>query len=429
MNDQVSSILERWFISEPAIFRVLCTHDIIEVSSLSCPIRSGQRRIEYNPSFFDKTSSKALEQALMKEGVRILLRHPYARRPDSCCLQAITIGSDITIGDNYPFPDFKVERPSDYSLPGGKHYEWYSRKLQEQLSELNSHEPNNEFEESLSKVSNPADNAETTDSNGFFLGGNFNSEETIQKEEYTTVNSTNNIDTESLIFEHWARYHEIDTAVSELWDEDELTSALIVQIIQNTKDWGSLTGGFSEYLQASVKAQISWRNILSGFRASIISSKRKLTRMRPNRRTGFSNMGSIHRFETRLLVAVDVSGSITTEDLQYFYGVVNSAFRYGISAVDVIEFDVGITSVRSLKKVIKDVKVLGRGGTSFQEPIQYANDNEYDGLIILTDGYAKKPKIPDRMKCKIVWVCRDQSCYDDNQHWMNKIGRTCIMDI
>ena len=32
---------------------------------------------------------------------------------------------------------------------------------------------------------------------------------------------------------------------------------------------------------------------------------------------------------TKLLVAVDVSGSISSNDLSYFYGVVNSAFRYG----------------------------------------------------------------------------------------------------
>lgn len=429
MEGRVSSILERWFISEPAIFRVLCTHSIEENLSLSCPIRSGQRRIEYNPSFFDKASTKALEQALMMEGIRILLRHPYTRRPDSCSLQAITIGSNITIGDNYPFPDFPVERPCNYGLPTGKHYEWYSRKIQEQLSNLSSAESFNDSEDSLKKPSHHTGDTDIVNGNVVSQDDNNSNEKTIQEERHSFDNSVHDANNSSLIIEHRAQSHKIDSAVSELWDEDEMASALIVQIIQNTKDWGSLTGGFSEYLQASIRAQISWRNILSGFRASIISSKRKLTRMRPSRRTGFDNMGSIHRFETRLLVAVDVSGSITTEDLQYFYSVINNAFRYGISAIDVIEFDVGITSVCSLKKVIKDVKVVGRGGTSFQEPIDYAHENAYDGLVILTDGYAKKPKIPDRMKCKIVWVCRDQSCYDENQQWMNKIGRTCIMEI
>lgn len=79
-------------------------------------------------------------------------------------------------------------------------------------------------------------------------------------------------------------------------------------------------------LKQLLEAKINWKNVFAGFRASIISSIRKLTRMRPNRRTGFDNMGSIRRFNTKLLVAVDVSGSITTKSLQYFYGVINSAF-------------------------------------------------------------------------------------------------------
>ena len=429
MRERVTNILERWFISEPALFRVLCTHSIEENTAMACPIRSGQRRIEYNPLFFSDSESKAIEQALMVEGVRILLRHPYSRRPDACSLQAATIGSNITIGDNYPFPDFDIERPEDYSLPKEKTYEWYARKIQEQLTELRSKESIDD-DNQLSGDSISRDQKSDSESTSFVLpqsegkDGNFK-----HSGDTSTAESPMAKAGISTISRHLSQSHENDSSVSELWDEDELSCALIVQIIENTKDWGSLTGGFAEYLKASVRAKINWRNVLSGFRASIISSKRNLTRMRPNRRSGFDNMGSIHRFETRVLVAVDVSGSISSCDLQYFYGVINSAFKYGISAIDVIEFDVGITSVISLKKVLKNVEVFGRGGTSFQEPIDYAHNNDYDGLIILTDGYAKKPKLPERMKCKIVWVCRDQACFDENHEWMNKIGRTCIMEI
>ena len=169
--------------------------------------------------------------------------------------------------------------------------------------------------------------------------------------------------------------------------------------------------------------------IFAGFRASIISSKRKLTRMRPNRRTGFDNMGSIRRFDTKLLVAVDVSGSISTKSLKYFYGVINSAFRYGFESIDVIQFDCGVKLVHSLKKVVKDVAVLGRGGTSFQEPIEYAHENGYDGLIMLTDGYAPAPKIPDGFKTRILWVCENEDCLEQHKSWMEKSGRTCVMQI
>ena len=379
MRERITRILERWFISEPALFQVLCTHSIEENGSMKCPVRSGRRKLEYNPGWLREMGDDALDQALRAEAVRILLKHPYQRKPDGCSQQAIAVGSDVTIGDNYRMLNLNIDRPKDYELEGGRPYEWYSRRIQEMLPPLGG----------------DGDGASGGDSR-----------------------------TEKL-----RRNADRNEAVSELWEEDDLALAMIDGIIESTKDWGSLAGNFAEMLKASAKARINWRNVLAGFRASILSTERKLTRMRPNRRTGFENMGSIRRFRTRLLVAVDVSGSISSNDLSYFYGVINSAFRYGFTAVDVIQFDCGVRVVQSLKKAVKDVGIVGRGGTSFQEPIEYANDNGYDGLVMLTDGYAPEPVIPDNMKTKIVWVCRDRGCYENSHSWMEKSGRVCIMEL
>lgn len=379
MRDRITTILERWFISDPALFQTLCTHSIEENSSMPCPLRSGRRKVEYNPEWIAEMSDTALEQALRTEAVRILLKHPYQRKPDACSQQAVAVGSNLTIGDNYVMGNFNIERPAEYELKGGQPYEWYARRIQEMLP--------------------PSDG----DGNG--------EDEQDRRKQRLAANAKSN------------------EALSELWEEDELTVAMIDGIIESTRNWGTLAGAFAEKLKASTRAKINWRNVLSGFRASILSTQRKLTRMRPNRRTGFENMGSIRRFDTRLLVAVDVSGSISSGDLSYFYGVVNSAFRYGFTAVDVIQFDAGVRVVQSLKKVMKNVAVIGRGGTSFQEPIEFAHENGYDGLVMLTDGYAPEPVIPDNMLTKIVWVCRDKRSYNDSHSWMEKSGRVCIMEL
>lgn len=374
MKERIMTLLERWFISDPALFQTLCTHSIEENNSMQCPLRSGRRKVEYNPAWVAEMSDAALEQALRTEAVRILMKHPYQRKPEACCQQAVAVGSNLTIGDNYAMGNINIERPRDFELESGKPYEWYSRRIQEML---------------------PPSGGDGDDPR-----------------------------TESL-----RARSDADEALSALWEENDLAVAMIDGIIESTRDWGSLAGAFAEKLKASTKARINWRNVLSGFRASVLSTHRKLTRMRPNRRTGFENMGSIRRFDTRLLVAVDVSGSISSGDLSHFFGVVNSAFRYGFTAVDLIQFDAGVRVVQSLKKVIKDVGVIGRGGTSFQEPIEYACGNGYDGLLILTDGYAPEPVIPDNMRTKIVWVCRDARSYDRCHHWMERSGRTCIMEL
>ena len=391
MKERITQVLERWFISEPALFQVLCTHSIEENAAMPCPVRSGARKVEYNPAFVDEMSDQALDQALRTEAIRILLKHPYQRKPDACSQQAIAVGSNLTIGDNYLFGSLHIEHPADYDLPVGREYEWYSRRIQELLPPEADGDGNGAGDGDDARGRGSGDG----DSRADRLADNADR----------------------------------NTALSELWDEDELTVAMIDGIIESTKDWGSLAGNFAELLKASAKARINWRNVLSGFRASILSTQRKLTRMRPNRRTGFDNMGSIRRFDTKVLIAVDVSGSISSSDLSYFYGVVNSAFRYGFTAVDVIQFDAGVRVVQTLKKVMRDVAVLGRGGTSFQEPIDYANENGYDGLVILTDGYAPEPIIPDNMRCKLVWVCNDRSSYENSHRWMEKSGRVCIMEL
>jgi predicted metal-dependent peptidase len=374
MQERYTHILERWFITEPPLFSVLCLHELVQNAQMSCPLRSGRKKLEYNPDIVREMSDDGLEEALRAEAVRLLLKHPYERRPEGCSQKAMGLGSNLVVGDNYKHPRFRIETPEDFGLKTGMSYEWYARMVEQQ-----------------------------NESGG--QGGDDGDDDGRQ----------------SMSDKH--------RDLAELWDEDELTVQMINEVINTTKSWGSLGGNFAELLQASVKAKINWRNIFAGFRASIISSKRKLTRMKPNRRTGFDNMGSVRRFDTKLLVAVDVSGSISTESLKYFYGVINSAFRYGFESIDVIQFDCGVRAVHNLKKVIKDVAIVGRGGTSFQEPIDYAHENGYDGLVVLTDGYAPEPTIPDGFKTGILWVCENESCLKQHKKWMEKTGRACVMQI
>ena len=380
-GERISEILQRWFISEPPMFGVLCLHETKENRGMTCPLRCGQKRLEYNPELTGRMSDTELEECLRAEAVRILMGHPYRRRPDGCSQAASALGSNVTIGDNYDHRYFEIEKPGDFNLKGRLPYEVYSREIEALL-------PPGPGEQRSKKDSRILD---TIGPDGAGL------------EKYTDL--------------------------SELWDEDDFTWSEISCVINSTKDWGSIPGEFAEKLIASTKSRINWRTALAGFRSSILCSRRKLTRMKPSRRSGFDQMGSVREFSTKVLVAVDVSGSISSESLSYFYGVVNSAFRYGVEALDVVEFDCGITKVCSLRKKLKTVEALGRGGTSFDEPIRYAHENGYDGLVILTDGYAPEPVIPQGFRCGILWVCENRDSFEAHEHWMKRSGRVCVMEL
>ena len=133
MRNRITTIIEHWFIQEPALFQILCTHELVVNTQMACPIRSGKRRIEYNPDYLKEMTDQGLEEALRTEAVRILLKHPYERKPDGCSQQAIALGSNIVVGDNYKYSAFKIDKPADYELPSGMAYEWYSRKIQSML--------------------------------------------------------------------------------------------------------------------------------------------------------------------------------------------------------------------------------------------------------------------------------------------------------
>lgn len=67
----------------------------------------------------------------------------------------------------------------------------------------------------------------------------------------------------------------------------------------------------------------------------------------------------------------------------------------------------------------------GRGGTSFQPIFDYIGEHqEYDGLLIFTDGGAPEPLVTFRNRTKVLWVCTQEEYM---QGWMRKTGRSCYI--
>lgn len=359
MNARFEKIIERWFVQEPALFVVLCSHELVPNSKIKCPLRSGCGRVEYNPDYVREMSDRALEEALKTEAVRILLKHPYERRPDGCSGAAIAVGSNLAVSDNYPFARFNMKLPADFGFQSGLAYETYARLAEQNGTESQERDANSDL--------------------------------------------------------------------SELWEDDPLQVALINGLIDGIKDWGSLAGSLAERIKASSRASIDWKKVLLGFRAQVLSQERHLTRMRPSRRTGFENMGSVRQFTTRLLIALDESGSITSDGISYFLGVVNSAFKYGISEIEVIQFETAVTCSQTLRHSLKEAIAVGRGGTNFQAPVDYAAERDFDGVVILTDGEAPEPVIPAGFRAQILWVCESNLAFKRNADWMRKSGRVCTM--
>lgn len=401
-NDLITKIAEQWFLTEPALFRIYCGQDLSENCQMQCLVRCGKGQVEYNPDQMADINFATMEESLRVEMIRLFLKHPYQRQPEGSLREALTLGSNWVIDQHYRLQYQNYSKAGDYQLPSGECFEWYVGKLNvllRQPSPPGKTDPNdNNTQENEGHSNQPSSHSNISSSN----------------------NSTNQRINNSTIQQLADQ--------SELWEEDELRQEEINEIIRSTTDWGSIPGNMIERIIASLQVKMDYRKALSAFHTSILSSKRRLTRMKPNRRSGFAQMGSRYDLASNILVAVDVSGSIDSRTLRAFYSAVARFFKYGVETIDVVQFDIGLREVTTFKKRPKSVEVHGRGGTEFQSVFDHLKTHtQYDGLIIFTDGYAPEPKVDFKMRTKVLWVCRSEEEYQQHQEWMRHTGKVCWM--
>jgi len=379
-KQRISNIIEKWYLIDPLFFAVWTTHEL-SINPNIQNIRVGRGQVEYNPTFIEALDDQTLYQVLQFEAMRIILKHPYLRRKENQTVaytaSNITIQEYLQTSLNFPYAK-QIFQTDEYEK---KYFEFYYYKLLEQQDSMGQSAAGGQPDE----------------------GG-----ESGAQEQYTDPETSGIENTES-------------------WDADEYYSNQINDKIESALEnntWGTLPSHIQELILATLKPKINYREILRSFRASIISVNRVLTRMKPSRRYGFLYLGSRRDFCTKLLFAVDVSGSVTNQDLRKAFSIINRLFKYGIERVDVLQFDSEIKGKPlTLKKAKYKIKVIGRGGTYFQPVIDYIDKNkEYDGLIIFTDGWAPIPTAPKNKRTRILWLFNNEHNYRRMKDNLKPIG-------
>ena len=390
VGERIKHLSQDWFLTEPLLFAVLCTHALKRNDNMGCDMRCGKGLIEYNPERLEHLDDNQLALRLKAEVVRIILKHPYQRQPYNPRRDLMRLSSDLTLSDNLEGMDtIGLEPPHIFDIQRGQAFEQYYSLMADQVIKLELDADGDGIMLAMpGDGDSKGDGDESGDSSS---GGEF---------------------TDAML--------DADAGAS-LWEEDELMSEKVnheIETAQRCNQWGSIGGDLKALIESTLVSKQNFRAILSQFRASILSTKRHLTRMRPNRRYGFDAMGSQYAYSTRLLVAVDASGSVPDEDIRKFLAVINRFFKQGIESIEVIEFDSKITTEKPLllKQAANGIRVIGRGGTNFQPAIDfYYEHEEYDGLVFLTDGYAATPKLPDDKRHKpIAWILTQNGGHEDN---------------
>ena len=453
--ERIQQEVEQWFLTEPLFFTVYCSHRLTINPNMLCALRSGQGRIEYNPELIDSMPDHQLRALLSVEMIRILLKHPYSRQPLGCPGIALKMASDMVITPAYNLTWAGLTHPHDFGLPTGQHFEWYANRLSAMGIHKDGQAPSegdscadgeageggsaggssgenkeqNEQGENAEEASSGGADSEEGNENAVPIEGQGGMPSSGEQEEVGAPSLSEDAETSD-------RKGGIESSqdYTSLWEEDAFIGQQITDIIHSTTQWGSLPRDMVELIQKAAEGKIDYRNALRAFRSSILSQKRHLTRMYPCRRFGFEQMGSRYEFTTRLLVAIDTSGSAGSEELGRYFRIITTFFKYGIQEIDVLMFDAIVqgepVTLKEAQKNKQTFKVKGRGGTNFQAPINYVAEHPgYDGLIIMTDGYAPTPNVPPFLCAKLLWVIDNEKSYKQHYDALRKTGRVCLMQV
>lgn len=417
-ENRLKTIIKNWFISEPLLFSIITTHHLVMNDGLSVAMRTGRMCIEFSNLLCSELSDTELTDFLKIETYRILLKHPYARQPYKANPTALQLASDVVIA-KYFVPPSGIESAGIVYL---KSQAWRFSTLDYPLGKRWS----------------------DTDELKFF-------QRNLQIDRNTGLLKT----VDDLTFEQWYKWflfliretsagggeasgagalsdYDLSaiTESAELWQEDESAQNQIDDKIKKAEienGWGETGGNLVRTLQEQTDFSFDYRRALTKFRANIVSVNRRLTRMKPSRRYGFSAMGSRYERKADILIAVDVSGSITDESFTRFYhDIKNFFFLKIIENIDLIFFDVNLKNTSPIKfsKNLKLAEIQGRGGTNFQPPIDYflENRSRYSGMIIFTDGEGEVPKMTGGSgNASILWILDSRLAYEKSRWWIESL--------
>lgn len=381
---KISDIVSQWFYTDSLNFAVCSLHSIVPNPAITVPFRSGKKRIEFSPELVEKFSDTELSFYLNLEITRILLGHPYQRKPYNAKPLVLAMSSDAVIWQLNTRK--RKTDDNEYSKLPGVQYLKQMIGPHTTFCDMNFEQWYKYILDIVVKAKN-AESAGTTDNEGL----------------------------EDL------------ASMSELWEEDEEALNDIKNDIEDAiikEGYGKDGGEIERAVCDSVDFSFDYRRALSKFRQNVISPNRKLTRMRPSRRYGFKAMGSRYERKANILIAVDVSGSITDESFEHFIHAVKNFFFLGIiENIDLIFFDVNLKLSKpiSYKKKIDLNEIKGRGGTNFQIPCDFyaEHKSDYSGMIIFTDGEGESPVIEG--SSNVLWILDSRLNYEKSRQWITKV--------
>ncbi len=340
---------------------------------------TAQFEMVYNPEFFASLPEEQVRGVLKHEFYHLIFEHVTSRKPEGVPHKLWNICADLAINSH-----LVGELPDNCCMPGvapfedlpkGKSAEWYLANM-----------PKNEEGDDSESGDGEGGEGEPGDGQpGQGEGG-----------EPGNFDDHSGWDDDSASPEQQA---------ANQMAKERLKNAMkdaAQEASQSAKGWGTMSGEVKESILKRLESKVDWKKVLRYFIKTSQRASRRSSVKRINKRYAYIHPGKKVQRQAKIAIAIDQSGSVCDEMLSAFFGELNGLAK--LAEFTVIPFDTRVDEsevyVWKKGKQQKAERVLC-GGTDFDAPTKYVNDNSFDGVIILTDMEAPKPKA---CKAQRMWM-------------------------
>ena len=336
---------------------------------------SAQFEMIYNPDFFASLPEEQVRGVLKHEFYHLIFDHVTSRKPEGVPHMAWNVAADLAINSH-----LQGELPDMACMPGVGPFEdlplfqtaeWYLANL-----------PQKEENEAGQDGQGEGSGGEPSDENPGSFDDHSGWDDSGQSQEQQAANQM--------------AKQRLKEAIKEAAQE----------AAQSAKGWGSVSGEVKKEIIKRLETKVDWKKVLRYFIKTSQRSHRSASVKRINRRYAYIHPGKKVNRQAKIAVAIDQSGSVSDEMLEAFFGELNKLAN--LASFTVVPFDTNIdeSKVYEWKKgQSKKAERVLCGGTCFEAPTKWANENGVDGLIILTDMEAPKP---GRCKAQRLWLTDDR---------------------
>ena len=188
--------------------------------------------------------------------------------------------------------------------------------------------------------------------------------------------------------------------------------------------WGNVPAELRKKIREALISELPWQKVLDRFLGYSRRANRSTSWSTIHSAYGPITPGAKRGYTSSVATYIDQSGSVGDEELTLLFGELSGLAKK--TEFTCFHFDTEIDEAS------KTVWKKGRtqpphrtrgGGTCFKAPSKHANDRrkEFDGYVILTDGFASDP---GPSKLPRAWIITPDGAVQD---WMNKYKKDTII--